>query len=636
MLSSTNIRTFSGASAIILLLAAFAILLPQTASQVFTVAQSWTIEHFGWFYVTAVAVFFVLMLWLAIGPMGRLKLGPDDSEPDFPFISWVAMLFAAGMGIGLMYFGVAEPVQHYITPPEAEPGTMLAAREAMAITYTHWGLHGWSIYGLVGLALGYFAHRKGLPLAMRSVFHPLIGDRIYGPWGDLIDIFAICGTLFGISTSLGLGVSQIVTGLNVLFGIPNTPLVQVLLIFIVVGLATVSVLSGVGKGVRRLSELNLIIAVCLMMFIMLAGPTLFLIRAYVQNFGLYLDHFIIRSFQLYAYEPRAWLAGWTLFYWAWWIAWSPFVGMFIARISRGRTVREFIISVLTVPTAFTFLWMTVFGNSAMALDMGAAQGAIANAVQTDLSTALFKFLEYFPWPMVTSGLAIALVMVFFVTSADSGALILANLSAKSTEDDDAPGWMRVYWAALLAMVSSALLVAGGLSALQTATLVAALPFAVILLLTGAGLIRQMNADLRGEVIEQAAPHLGARLRFVFAPASLPQIERQIQTTAQPALQDVHDALSANAELAHLDTTEEGVALSIDNEKGRAFHYTVKAGSRPRPALNASEARRNRREIEWRMMVTSSDGKRARDITGFTREQIVSDVLDHLQRWRANL
>ncbi|WP_297803259.1 BCCT family transporter [uncultured Brevundimonas sp.] len=636
MLSSTNIRTFSVASAVILLLAGFAIVFPQSAAAIFDLAQGWTIENFGWFYVTAVVVFFVLMLWLAIGPMGRLKLGPDDSEPDFPFISWVAMLFAAGMGIGLMYFGVAEPVQHYIAPPEAEPGTMGAAREAMAITYTHWGLHGWSIYGLVGLALGYFAHRKGLPLAMRSVFHPLIGDRIYGPWGDLIDIFAICGTLFGISTSLGLGVSQIVSGLSLLFGIPNTPLVQVLLIFVVVGLATVSVLSGVGKGVRRLSELNLILAICLMLFILLAGPTLFLIRAYVQNFGLYLDHFVIRSFQLYAYEPRAWLADWTLFYWAWWIAWSPFVGMFIARISRGRTVREFIISVLTVPTAFTFLWMTVFGNSAMALDMGVAQGAISAAVQSDLSTALFKFLEYFPWPMVTSGLAIALVMVFFVTSADSGALILANLSAKSTEDDDAPGWLRVYWAVLLALVSSALLIAGGLSALQTATLVAALPFAVILLLTGAGLIRQMNADLRGEVIEQAAPHLGARLRFIFAPATRAQIERQITQSALPALQEVHDALSANAELARLDTTDEAVSLGIDTEKGRPFHYRVTAGSRPRPALTAAEARRNRREVEWRMMVSSSDGKRPRDITGFTREQVVGDVLEHLHRWRANL
>jgi len=631
-----NKRTFIGASAIIGLLLIVAIALPQATAQVFGTAQTWTIENFGWLYVTATVVFLGVMLFIALGPTGRLKLGPDDSEPDFPFISWVAMLFAAGMGIGLMYFGVAEPVQHYITPPDTDPRTMLAAREAMAITYTHWGFHGWAIYGLVGLALGYFCHRKGLPLAMRSAFHPLIGDKIYGPIGDMIDIFAICGTLFGISTSLGLGVSQIMSGLNMVFGIPNTVWSQVILIFIVVGLATISVVSGVGKGVRRLSELNLIIAVCLMLFIMLAGPTLFLIRAYVQNFGLYLDHFLVRSFTLYAYEPRAWLADWTLFYWSWWIAWSPFVGLFIARISRGRSVREFIISVLTVPVFFTFLWMTVFGNSAMALDMGVAQGAISAAVESDLSTALFTFLEFFPLPIVTSILAIALVMVFFVTSADSGALILANLASPGV-DDDAPNWMRIYWAAVLAFVSSALLLAGGLSALQTATLLAALPFTLILLMMAFNLVRQMNADLKGEVIEQGSAPLGSRLKFMFAPATEAQIKRQIETNAKPALDEVHAALSANSEVAQMETSDDGsVALTIENEKGRSFHYTVSAKSRPRPALTAAEARQNRRTLEWRMVTSSSDSRRPHDITGFTREQIMADVLDHLQRWRSAL
>jgi choline/glycine/proline betaine transport protein len=636
MQAPPNRRTFIGASAIIGLLLVVAILMPQATSQVFGAAQTWTIENFGWLYVTATVIFLGVLLFIALGPMGRLKLGPDDAEPDFPFISWVAMLFAAGMGIGLMFFGVAEPVQHYINPPDVEPGSMMAAREAMAITYTHWGFHGWAIYGLVGLALGYFSHRKGLPLAMRSAFHPLIGDRIYGPIGDLIDIFAICGTLFGISTSLGLGVSQIMSGLNMVFGIPNTIWSQVILIFIVVGLATISVVSGVGKGVRRLSELNLILAICLMLFIMLMGPTLFLIRAYVQNLGLYLDHFIIRSFTLYAYEPKTWLADWTLFYWSWWIAWSPFVGLFIARISRGRSVREFIISVLTVPVFFTFLWMTVFGNSAMALDMGLAQGAISQAVQNDLSTALFQFLEFFPMPLVTSVLAIALIMVFFVTSADSGALILANLATPGV-DDDAPSWMRIYWAAVLAFVSSALLLAGGLSALQTATLLAALPFTFILLMMGFNMVRQMNADLKGEVIEQGVAPLGSRLRFMFAPASLAQIQRQIEANALPALEEVHTALSANSEVVQLDRTEDGaVALTIDNEQGRSFHYSVAPRSRPRPALTAAQARQNRRTLEWRMITASSDSRRPHDITGFTRDQIVADVLDHLHRWRSVL
>lgn len=635
MLASINVRTFWGASAVIGVLLMAALVAPDFFSLIFSTAQNWVIETFGWLYVTAVTGFFVLLLVIALGPKGRLKLGPDDAEPDFPYLSWVAMLFAAGMGIGLMYFGVAEPVQHYITPPEAPPETMQAAREAMAITYTHWGFHGWAIYGLVGLGLGYFSHRKGLPLAMRSAFHPLIGERIYGPWGDLIDILAICGTLFGIATSLGVGVSQIVSGLHDIFGLPNTPWMQVALIGIVMGIATLSALSGVGKGVRRLSELNLVLAVCLMLFIMLAGPTLFLIRAYVQNFGLYLDQFIVRSFTLYAYEPRAWLADWTLFYWAWWIAWSPFVGMFIARISRGRTVREFIISVLCVPTGFTFLWMTVFGNSAMALDMGLAHGAISDAVRADLSTALFRFLDYFPLSTVTSGFAIAMVLVFFVTSADSGALVLSSLSSKNTEDET-PKWVRIYWSVFLALCASALLLAGGLSALQTATLLAALPFTVVLILMGVGLVRQMQADLAGEEVETTTPHLGARLRFMFAPATEAQINRQIIKVAHPALEEVYAALSANAELATLEESEGRMTLGITPEQGRAFHYTVTARSRPRPALNADDARASRRQLEWRMMATSSDSIRPHDITGFSREQIVADILDDLRRWRAHL
>ncbi|MEG1029619.1 MAG: BCCT family transporter, partial [Brevundimonas sp.] len=412
-----NPRVVWGASAIAGALLLLALIAPSTSDLIFGAAQAWVIETFGWFYVAAVAGFLLFVTVLAVGPTGRLKLGPDDAEPDFPYVSWLAMLFAAGMGIGLMYFAVAEPVQHYIAPPEAEPGTLTAAREAMVITYTHWGVHAWAIYAVVGLSLAYFAHRKGLPLTMRSSLYPLLGKRVNGWLGDAVDIFAICGTLFGIATSLGLGVAQMNSGLHYVFGLPSSVIMQVGLIAVVMGAATISVLTGVDKGVRRLSELNLVLAVCLMLFVLIAGPTLFLLRAYVQNFGLYLDHFFVRTFTLYAYEPRAWMADWTLFYWAWWIAWSPFVGMFIARISRGRTVREFVIGVLLVPTAFTFLWMTVFGNSAMGLDLGIAGGAISDAVQADLSTALFHFLEYLPGTAITSTLAVALVAVFFVTSA---------------------------------------------------------------------------------------------------------------------------------------------------------------------------------------------------------------------------
>ena len=627
-----NPRVFWGASAIAGALLLLALIAPTTSDLIFKAAQAWVIDTFGWFYVAAVAGFLLFVTMLAIGPAGRLKLGPDDAEPDFPYISWLAMLFAAGMGIGLMYFAVAEPVQHYVAPPEAAPGTFDAAREAMVITYTHWGVHAWAIYAVVGLSLAYFAHRKGLPLTLRSGLSPLLGKRINGPIGDAVDIFAVCGTLFGIATSLGLGVAQITSGLHYVAGMQNTVTVQIGLIVVVMGAATISVLTGVDKGVRRLSELNLILAVCLMMFVLLAGPTLFLLRAYVQNFGLYLDHFFVRTFTLYAYEPRAWMADWTLFYWAWWIAWSPFVGMFIARISRGRTVREFVIGVLLVPTAFTFLWMTVFGNSAMSLDMGGAAGAISRAVQADLSTALFRFLEYLPGTAITSTLTIALVAVFFVTSADSGSLVIDTLASGGAEDT--PRWQRVYWCVLLGLTAALLLVAGGLGALQAATLVAALPFAVIMILLAYCLARQADADVKGEALETEQAPISERLKRILAPATRKDIARQIERHAAPALSEVHQALvDGGLENSRVEMDETGVWLVVEHANGRDFLYRIGARSRPLPALTALEAPEGRRALEWRMTAQTGDGARARDITGFTRAQITADVLEQLQRWR---
>lgn len=626
-----NPRVFWGASLIIGLLLVLAVLAPGASDRIFQTAQAWVIDTFGWFYIAAVAGFLGLVLILALGPMGVLKLGPDDAEPDFPYISWLAMLFAAGMGIGLMYFGVAEPIQHFISPPVVEGGTFPAAREAMGITFFHYGVHAWAIYALVGLSLAFFAHRKGLPLTLRSGLSPLLGRRINGPVGDAVDIFAIWGTAFGIATSLGFGVSQMNSGLSYLLGIPNTAWVQVGLIAVVMVAATASMMSGVGKGVRRLSELNLILAILLMLFVLVVGPTNFLFKALVQNFGFYLDHFFERTFTLYAYEPRAWMADWTLFYWAWWIAWSPFVGMFIARISRGRTVREFILNVLLVPAGFTFLWMTVFGNTAISLDMGAAAGAISQAVTADLSTALFHFLEELPGAAFTSALAIALVAVFFVTSADSGALVIDTLASGGA--DDTPRWQRLYWCLLLGLVAAVLLLAGGLGALQAATLVAALPFTVIMILISIGLVRQMNADLSGQTIDTEAPPLAEQLKRILAPASRRDIQRQIDRSGAPALETVREALAAEGLVVEVVRDEDGLSLTAPATHGRAFHYRLTARERPRPALTALDAPERRRTMEWRLSARSDDAARARDVTGFTRDQLVEDVLEHLQRWR---
>ena len=630
--SQINPRVFWGASAIVAALLTITLAMPGTADVAFKAAQSWAIDTFGWFYIASVAVFLVVVLTLGFGPAGKLKLGPDDAEPDFPYLSWLAMLFAAGMGIGLMYFAVAEPIQHYISPPEAPSGTILAAREAMAITFHHYGVHAWAIYALVGLSLAYFTYRKDMPLTLRSGLSPLLGKRINGPLGDAIDIFAVCGTVFGVSTSLGFGVSQMTAGLAYNYGLPDTTTTKIVVIVLVMGAATLSVLSGADRGVRRLSELNLTLAVLLMLFVLAVGPTLFLLRALVQNFGLYLDHFVQRTFTLYAYEPRAWMADWTLFYWAWWIAWSPFVGMFIARISRGRTIREFVIGVLFVPTAFTFLWMTVFGNTAISLDLGPAAGGIAEAVQANLSTALFRFLEYLPGAGVTSTLAIVLVAVFFITSADSGALVIDTLASGGAEDT--PRWQRVYWCVLLGVTATLLLVAGGLGALQAATLLAALPFCFIMLMLAVGLIRQTGADLAGITLSGEVPAVGERLKRLFVPASRAEILRQLARNGEPAIRSVYDTMQTEGWTdSRVEVAVDRIELTIGAVTGRSFVYRLTPRSRPLAAYTALDASETRRAMAWTLAAHTDDAARYRDLTGFSADQIAGDVLTQLERWR---
>ena len=630
--SEINPRVFWGASGIIALLLVTTLAMPGTADAAFKAAQAWAIDTFGWFYISAVAVFLVVVLALGFGPAGKLKLGPDDAEPDFPYLSWLAMLFAAGMGIGLMYFAVAEPIQHYISPPEAPSGTILAAREAMAITFHHYGVHAWAIYALVGMSLAYFTYRKDMPLTLRSGLSPILGKRINGPLGDAIDIFAVCGTVFGVSTSLGFGVSQMTAGLAYEYGIPDTTTMKIAVIVVVMGAATLSVLSGADRGIRRLSELNLTVAVLLMLFVMAVGPTLFLLRALVQNFGLYLDHFVMRTFTLYAYEPRAWMADWTLFYWAWWIAWSPFVGMFIARISRGRTIREFVIGVLFVPTAFTFLWMTVFGNTAISLDLGPAAGGIADAVQANLSTALFKFLEYLPAASVTSTLAIALVAIFFVTSADSGALVIDTLASGGAEET--PRWQRMYWCVLLGVTATLLLVAGGLGALQSATLLAALPFCFIMLLLAVGLIRQTSADLAGVTLSGDTASVGERIKRLLVPARRTDILRQMADNGEPALRSVQEAMEKEGwEASELEHREDVVELTITAADGRPFVYRLTPRSRPLAAYTALDASEGRRSLAWMLAAQTNGEAGFRDMTGRTVGQIAHDVLTQLERWR---
>lgn len=357
---------FLPAVIVIALLVIGTVINPERAGDVFAKVLDWITSDFGWFYMLAVAIFLIFFIAVAISPWGRIKLGPDHSEPEYSFPAWFAMLFSAGYGIALLFFGVAEPVLHFASPPSAVEGGIEAAKQALQISFFHWGFHIWAIYGLVGLVLAYFAFRHGLPLSMRSALYPLIGERIHGPIGHTVDVFAILGTMFGIATTLGLSVAQINAGLNYLW--PNIPVnttVQIIAIAVITAAATVSVVAGMDKGIKRLSQLNMIMAIALVLFVFVMGPTIFLLEAFVENTGFYLSNIVERTFSLQAYESSDWIGNWTLFIFGWTIAWAPFVGLFIAKISRGRTIRQFVLGVMFVPTIFTFFWFTVFGDTAL-------------------------------------------------------------------------------------------------------------------------------------------------------------------------------------------------------------------------------------------------------------------------------
>jgi choline/glycine/proline betaine transport protein len=485
---------FFASVTIILLMVVGSLVSVQQTSSFFADLQGIIAQRAGWFFILVVNIFLLFGVAVVLSPAGRIRLGGDDAVPAFGRSSWFAMLFSAGMGIGLLFFGVAEPLYHFTAPPLAgvEPESAEAAALAMRTTYFHWGLHAWGIYALVGLALAYFSFNRGLPLTLRSAFVPLLGDRVHGPMGSVIDTLAVVATLFGVATSLGIGVQQINAGLDYLFGIAPTPSTQLILIASITGLATVSVVSGLNKGIRRLSEFNIVVALILLLFVLVAGPTLFQLNGWVQNMGQYAQRFLALSTWTETYQGTRWQNGWTVFYWAWWIAWSPFVGMFIARISRGRTIREFMLGVLLVPTLVTFLWLSLFGNAALHRELF-GPGGLADAVQANLPVALFELFSDMPLGALASGLAVVVVITFFVTSSDSGSLVIDIITAGGNTNPPKP--QRIFWALAEGAVAAALLLGGGLAALQTASITTGLPFAVVLLLMCWSLGRALRADV---------------------------------------------------------------------------------------------------------------------------------------------
>ena len=463
------------------------------AESFFTKLQNGVAENADWFFILAINLFLVFLVYLALGRFGKLRIGGQDAKPEFKTLSWFAMLFSAGMGIGLLFFSVGEPVMHFNSPPTAEAGSVEAAKEAMNFTFLHWGFHAWAVYALVGLALSYFTYTRGLPLTIRSIFYPFLGDRIYGRIGDIIDIFAVLATLFGLATSLGFGVQQIASGLNHVFEVPDGITTQIIIIAIITAIATTSVVLGVDKGVKVLSEWNMRIAVVLLILALILGPTIFIFRSFVENTGSYLYNFLEISTWSETFTGSSWQNDWTVFYWGWWIGWSPFVGMFIARISKGRTIREFILGVLLVPSLVTFFWMSAFGSVAIEQIMG-GNDILSQAVDNDIATALFVFFQDYPLAMIINIVAVLLIAGFFITSSDSGSLVIDSLT--SGGKIDAPVGQRIFWAITEGTVAAVLLVGGGLQALQTATIVTGLPFAIILLIMCYSLYKGLSEDLK--------------------------------------------------------------------------------------------------------------------------------------------
>lgn len=463
----------------------------EAADNVFNAIRVGITDYASWLFVVAVNIFIGFALYFAFSKYGSIRLGGEDAEPDFTTMEWFAMLFSAGMGIGLMFYAVAEPMWHLLSPPHAEQGTTEAIRDAMGITFLHWGLHAWAIYAIVALALAFFAFNRDLPLSFRSVFYPILGDRINGWIGDVIDVLAVLATLFGLATSLGLGAAQAGAGMEYVFGFENTINLQVIIIVGVTAVAIGSVVLGIDKGVKVLSELNIRLAGLFLLFILIVGPTLFILGSFVQNLGHYVQKFPTLSFWTQTYEEGSFMSSWTVFYWAWWISWSPYVGMFIARISRGRTVKQFVLGVLIVPTMLTFLWMSGFGGSAIFLEInGIAE--IASAVEADQTTSLFILLDQFPWSIVTSFLAIILVLSFFVTSSDSGSLVIDGLTSGGKLD--APVGQRIFWASTEGIVAAVLLLGGGLGALQAGAISTGLPFVIVLLVMCYSLKRGLEQE----------------------------------------------------------------------------------------------------------------------------------------------
>ncbi len=640
--SSFNLFVTGFTVILVLLLIAITLGLPEQMQSFLNSTKAGMFQHFSWFYIIACSFFLIFLLFLSASRYGSIKLGTNEEEPEFSFMSWLAMLFAAGMGVGLMFFGVAEPLSHY-----ASDITGGDASKAILHTSFHWGIHAWAIYGIIALALAYFGFRYKLPLALRSCFYPLLKDRINGRLGDAIDILALIATLFGIITTLGFGSAQLGSGFVQMGWLAENSLaLQIAIIVVVMTLATYSAISGVGKGIKLLSEANLVLAVGLLIFVLCLGPTVSLLEAFSNNIGNYFSNLFELSFTTYIYDKQhtSWFNSWTILYWAWWCSWAPFVGLFIARISRGRTIREFVFGVLALPTLFGLLWFTVFGNSAIWLDQTTAQGALAQMVSAP-ETLLFKFLEYFPLSTITSVVALVCIALFFITSANSGIYVLNNIASRD-KSLASPRWQAVMWGILMAVVAITLISAGGLTNLQTMTLIAALPFTLLMLVMCVSLLSGLSTDQKYFETKFTASSVlwtGDKwkdyLNQMLNQTEEKDIVKFLKKTALPAMRELKRELINEYDfsvevISRLNEEEPAVELVIHKESMRDFMYGIRSVGREvsEQLINDDNLPHIQNSTTYEPITYFFDGREGYDVQYMNKDELIADMLKHYERY----
>jgi len=628
---------------VITAVAVWAIVVPKQAESVIGSVVGQVTTGFGWFYVLLATVILGFVLYLGISRYGQIRLGPDHSRPEFSTFAWASMLFAAGIGTDVMFFSVVEPVTQYVAPPTGTPESVTAAREATVWTLFHYGITGWAMYALMGLALAYFAYRRHLPLAVHSALHPIFGDRINGPLGHAVDTAAVLGTVFGVATSLGIGVVFLNIGLNVLFGVGIGLGVQISLAALAVTMAAISATTGVDKGIRILSQLNVLLALALAGWVLLTGKTTFLLDAIVMNVGDFARTFPAKTMETFAFvDNDEWMSLWTLFFWAWWIAWASFVGMFLARISRGRTIRQFVAGTMIIPFSYIVMWISIFGNAAIDRVRG-GDTEFAKLAQNYDGPGFYSLLQDYPASGVVITVAVVVGLLFYVTSADSGALVMGNLSSRlrSVQDDAAP-WMRIVWAAVTGLLTIAVLAVGGIYTLQYATIIFAVPFAIVLILVMWGLMKALRVE--GHRVDSGDHYLPTMLS-----ARSGREAREAWRERVARAVNFVDADDARAHLrsvvgpALAGVTEELVSRDVDAETSAGdgyvelrtsdadhpFVYRVQLAEHPVPAYGGRMV--GDRDRYARLEVHLLGGGQDYDVMGLTENQVIHDCLDQYEQ-----